>query len=51
MRERAAAVGGELTAGPGPAGGFRVAARLPLGVGGRDDRAGNGEVEDMEESA
>ncbi|GAA1800123.1 sensor histidine kinase [Actinomadura chokoriensis] len=50
MRERAAAVGGELTAGPGAAGGFRVAARLPLG-GGRDDRAGKGEVEDMEESA
>nr|WP_329522372.1 histidine kinase [Spirillospora sp. NBC_01491] len=31
MRERAAAAGGELTAGPGPAGGFRVWARLPLG--------------------
>ncbi|QFG19816.1 sensor histidine kinase [Actinomadura sp. WMMB 499] len=30
MRERAAAVGGELTAGPGPGGGFRVWARLPL---------------------
>jgi signal transduction histidine kinase len=30
MRERAAAVGGELTAGPGPGGGFRVRARLPL---------------------
>ncbi|GAA1882701.1 sensor histidine kinase [Actinomadura bangladeshensis] len=50
MRERAAAVGGELAAGPGAAGGFRVAARLPLG-GGRGARAGNGEVEDMEESA
>ncbi|WP_344272069.1 sensor histidine kinase [Actinomadura napierensis] len=30
MRERAAAVGGELTAGPAPGGGFRVRARLPL---------------------
>ena len=29
MRERAAGVGGTLTAGPAPGGGFRVAARLP----------------------
>jgi signal transduction histidine kinase len=29
MRERAAAVGGVIQAGPDPAGGFRVAARLP----------------------
>jgi signal transduction histidine kinase len=31
MAERAAAVGGRLEAGPGPTGGFRVHARLPLG--------------------
>jgi signal transduction histidine kinase len=30
MRERAASVGGTIETGPGPAGGFRVAARLPL---------------------
>ena len=31
MRERAAALGGELSAGPRPGGGFRVQARLPVG--------------------
>lgn len=30
MRERAAALGGELRAGPRPEGGFRVTATLPL---------------------
>jgi signal transduction histidine kinase len=33
MRARAAALGGTLNAGPGPAGGFRVDARLPLPEG------------------
>ena len=32
MRERVAAIGGELCAGPRPAGGFRVAAVLPAGA-------------------
>ncbi|WP_435204436.1 sensor histidine kinase [Micromonospora sp. bgisy143] len=30
MRERVTALGGQLTVGPGPAGGFRVRARLPV---------------------
>jgi signal transduction histidine kinase len=33
MRERAEAAGGTFEAGPDPAGGFRVHARLPLGGG------------------
>jgi signal transduction histidine kinase len=35
MRERAAAVGGTLQAGPSADGGFRVRARLPMGAGRR----------------
>jgi signal transduction histidine kinase len=35
MAERAVALGGEVAAGPGPAGGWRVHARLPLGAGDR----------------
>jgi signal transduction histidine kinase len=31
MRERTAMLGGELSAGPRPAGGFEVRARMPLG--------------------
>ena len=34
MRQRATALGGRLEAGPCPAGGFRVTARLPVGVRG-----------------
>ena len=33
MRERVALFGGELDAGPGQEGGYRVCARLPVGVG------------------
>jgi signal transduction histidine kinase len=35
MRERVQVFGGDLEVGPGPDGGFRVAARLPLAVEGR----------------
>ncbi|HET9289716.1 MAG TPA: sensor histidine kinase, partial [Actinomycetes bacterium] len=34
MRERVVALGGELTTGPRPGGGFRVRARLPIGAEG-----------------
>jgi signal transduction histidine kinase len=37
MRERAAEVGGTLSAGAGAGGGTRVLARLPLGPGVRQD--------------
>jgi signal transduction histidine kinase len=33
MRERAAALGGDVETGPGPTGGFRVVAHLPIGGG------------------
>jgi signal transduction histidine kinase len=33
MRERVSAIGGSLLAGPRPAGGFRVAAVLPVAPG------------------
>jgi signal transduction histidine kinase len=34
MRERVGLFGGDLEAGPGPTGGFRVTARFPLDGGG-----------------
>jgi signal transduction histidine kinase len=37
MRERATALRGDLEAGPRPGGGFRVRARLPLGVDGSEE--------------
>ncbi|MFJ9717304.1 sensor histidine kinase [Streptomyces sp. NPDC101213] len=42
MRERAAAVGGELTAGPRPDGGWRVRATLPDATGPRSPDEGSG---------
>lgn len=42
MRERAHALGGALTAGPRPSGGFRVAARLPVRPVASSERAANG---------
>ena len=38
MRERVEAVGGSLTTGDRPDGGFMVAAELPLGTAGRLER-------------
>jgi signal transduction histidine kinase len=43
MRERAEALGGELTAGPTPDGGFRVHARLPVADHGEPQRGTAGE--------
>jgi signal transduction histidine kinase len=43
MRERAEALGGELTAGPTPDGGFRVHARLPVGDQSEPQRGMTGE--------
>jgi hypothetical protein len=40
MSERATAVGGELSAGPGPGGGFEVIARLPVANGDTAAKAG-----------
>ncbi|XVQ15340.1 sensor histidine kinase [Spirillospora sp. CA-255316] len=45
MTERARSVGGTVEAGPGPAGGFVVAAVLPLGAG--DDTAGDRHAPDQ----
>ncbi|MET7768144.1 histidine kinase [Nocardia sp. NPDC005366] len=42
MRERAHALGGQLTAGPRPSGGFRVAARLPVRVRATTEQNGRG---------
>ncbi|MEV6274352.1 histidine kinase [Nocardia sp. NPDC051832] len=42
MRERAHALGGALTAGPRPSGGFRVAARLPIHTRDRAESATSG---------
>jgi hypothetical protein len=39
MRERAAVYGGAVTAGPGPAGGWQIHARLPM-VSGTPQLAG-----------
>ena len=46
MRERAASVGGAIEAGPRAAGGFRVAARLPV-----PEAGGPGEVAETETRA
>ncbi|WP_344942907.1 sensor histidine kinase [Actinomadura miaoliensis] len=51
MRERAAAVGGRVSAEPGPSGGFRVHARLPLPhAPATDDQTGD-QTGDMKENS
>ncbi len=51
MRERAHALGGALTAGPRPSGGFRVAARLPVRPVASSERAANGRAGGRADSA
>jgi len=48
MRERAAAAGGTLNAGPGPGGGFEVAAAIPLG---REDEPSTSDAPDRQAAA
>lgn len=56
MRERAARLGGDLTHGPTPEGGYRVTARLPLpatsdSAGGAEGRADRSGVDDVSASS
>jgi hypothetical protein len=51
MRERAAAVGGTLQAGRGPAGGYRVVAVLPLPAEPEAAETSSGETSAVETSS